>query len=150
MKINDKFPDLLGLDQNGNELRLSDYSGKRFIIYFYPKDSTSGCTFEANNFRDNYTTWLDMGYQIIGVSKDSQKSHCRFIEKNGLPFPLVADTQLELAMLAGIENEGKVKRTTFVVDNDGTVTDIIEKVQTRTASEQLFALLDDRHTTNPS
>lgn len=150
MNVTDKFPDLLGLDQNGKELRLSDFPGKRFIIYFYPKDSTSGCTFEANNFKDNYKTWLDMGYQVIGVSKDSQKSHCRFIEKNELPFPLVADTDLTLAKLAGIENEGKVERTTFVLNNDGTVTDIITKVQTRTASEQLFALLDDRYDVNPA
>lgn len=150
MNISDKFPDLLGLDQHGKEIRLSDYPGKRFIIYFYPKDSTSGCTLEALNFRDNYQTWLGMGYQVIGVSKDSEKSHCRFMEKNGLPFPLVADTDLSLAKLAGVEKDGKVRRTTFVVDCDGTVTDKVERVETKTASEQLFALLDNRYSVNPA
>lgn len=150
MNISDKFPDLLGRDQQGNELRLSDFPGRRFIIYFYPKDGTSGCTFEAIDFRDNYQTWLDMGYQVIGVSRDSEKSHCRFVEKNGLPFPLVADTDLALAKLAGAEKDGKVKRITFVADSDGTVTDKVEKVQTRTPSEQLFALLDNRYSVNPA
>ena len=150
MNISDKFPDLLGLDQHGKEIRLSDYPGKRFIIYFYPKDSTSGCTLEALNFRDNYQTWLDMGYQVIGVSKDSEKSHCRFIEKNGLPFPLVADIDLSLAKLAGVEKDGKVRRTTFVVNFDGTVTDKVVRVETKTASEQLFALLDNRYSVNPA
>lgn len=158
MNIGDKFPDLLGMDTEGKEIRLSDFPGKRFIIYFYPKDNTSGCTLEAISFKNNYQTFLDMGYQIIGVSKDSQKSHKKFTEKNDLPFPLIADTELELCKTAGVWQPKKmagkaymgIVRTTFVVDNDGTVTDRIDKVKTATASEQLFALLDDRYDPNPA
>lgn len=158
MNIGDKFPDLLGHDANGGEVRLSNYPGKRFIIYFYPKDNTSGCTLEAQSFRDNYQTFLDMGYQVIGVSKDSEASHRKFADKHELPFPLVADTDLTLCNLAGVWQPkvmaGRaymgIVRTTFVTDADGTVTDKVEKVKTRTASEQLFELLDDRYNPNPA
>lgn len=158
MNIGDKFPDLLGMDTEGKEIRLSDFPGKRFIIYFYPKDNTSGCTLEAISFKNNYQTFLDMGYQIIGVSKDSQQSHKKFTEKNDLPFPLIADTELELCKTAGVWQPKKmagkaymgIVRTTFVVNNDGTITDRIDKVKTATASEQLFALLDDRYDPNPA
>lgn len=158
MNIGDKFPDLLGMDTEGKEIRLSDFPGKRFIIYFYPKDNTSGCTLEAISFKNNYQTFLDMGYQIIGVSKDSQQSHKKFTEKNDLPFPLIADTELELCKTAGVWQPKKmagkaymgIVRTTFVLNNDGTVTDRIDKVKTATASEQLFAILDDRYDPNPA
>ncbi|MDD6228941.1 MAG: peroxiredoxin [Bacteroidales bacterium] len=158
MTIGDKFPDLLGKDGNGQEVRLSDYPGKRFIIYFYPKDNTSGCTLEAESLRNNYQTFLDMGYQVIGVSKDSAASHLKFVGKHDLPFPLVADTELTLCNLAGVwipkVMAGRaymgIKRTTFVANHDGTVTDIIDKVKTREAAEQLFALLDDRYDPNPA
>ncbi len=158
MNIGDKFPDLLGKDAEGKEVKLSDYPGMRFIIYFYPKDNTPGCTMEAKSFRDNYDTFRKMGYQIIGVSKDSEASHQKFADKNELPFPLVADTDLTLCNIAGVWGKKKmagkeymgVLRTTFVTNNDGTVTDKIEKVKTATASEQLFALLDDRYDPNPA
>ena len=158
MNIGDKFPDLLGRDTDGNEIRLSNYPGKRFIIYFYPKDNTPGCTLEAKSFRDNYQTFLDMGYQVIGVSKDSDTSHKKFAEKHELPFPLIADTELELCKTAGVWQPktmaGRaymgIVRTTFVANNDGTVTDRIDKVKTATAAEQLFALLDDRYDPNPA
>lgn len=150
MTVTEKFPDLLGVDGEGKEIRLPDFPGMRFILYFYPKDNTSGCTLEAMNFRDNYQTWLNMGYQVIGVSKDGVKSHCNFAQKYDLPFPLIADTDLTLCNLAGVMDNGKLKRTTFVLDNDGTVTDIIKKVQTRTASEQLFEILDGRYNPNPA
>lgn len=158
MNIGDKFPNLLGRDTDGKEIRLSDFPGKRFIIYFYPKDNTSGCTLEAVSFKNNYQTFLDMGYQIIGVSKDDEKSHRKFVDKHELPFPLIADTDLELCNTAGVWQKKKmagreymgIVRTTFVTDNDGTVTDKIEKVKTATASEQLFALLDDRYDPNPA
>lgn len=157
MKIGDKFPDLLGKDQNGREVRLSDFPGKNFIIYFYPKDLTSGCTFEAVDLRDNYQKFLDMGYQIIGVSKDSEESHRKFAEKNSLPFPLIADTELTLCYLAGVWRKKKmagreyfgIVRTTFVTDHEGSVTDIIEKVKTKEAAAQLFKLLDGRGSINP-
>lgn len=127
MNIGDKFPDYLGKDAEGKDVKLSDYPGMKFIIYFYPKDMTSGCTLEAKSFRDNYDTFRKMGYQIIGVSKDSEKSHAKFTEKESLPFPLIADTDLRLIELAGVWAQKKmagrtymgVVRTTFVTDADG-------------------------------
>lgn len=158
MDIGGKFPDLLGRDADGNEVRLSAFPGKRFIIYFYPKDNTSGCTLEAQSFRDNYQTFLNMGYQVIGVSKDSEASHRKFADKHDLPFPLVADVDLELCKHAGVWQPkvmaGRpymgIVRTTFVAENDGTVTDRVDKVKTKTAAEQLFALLDNRYSPNPA
>lgn len=158
MNIGDKFPNLLGKDANEKELKLSDFPGKKFIIYFYPKDNTSGCTMEAASLRDNYVTFLKMGYQIIGVSKDSAASHRKFAELQALPFPLVADTECKLCELAGVWKLKKmcgkeymgIVRTTFVCDHDGTVTDVIEKVQTKTAADQLFKLLEGRDSINPA
>ena len=158
MNIGDKFPDLLGKDADGKEVRLSDYPGKNFIIYFYPKDNTPGCTAEACNFRDNFEIFEKMGYQVIGVSKDSEASHVKVRDKFGLQFPLVADTETTLCQLAGVWQKKKmagreymgIVRTTFVTDNNGTVTDKVVKVQTKTASEQLFELLDNRNDINPA
>ncbi|MCH5223690.1 MAG: peroxiredoxin [Muribaculaceae bacterium] len=158
MNIGDKFPELLGLDADGKEVKLSDYPGKKFIIYFYPKDNTSGCSMEAVSLKDNYDTFLQMGYQIIGVSKDSAASHKKFAEKYSLPFPLIADTECKLCEFAGVWRMKKmcgkeymgIVRTTFVCDNDGTVTDVIEKVMTKTAADQLFKLLEGRGEINPA
>lgn len=158
MNIGDKFPDLLGLDAQGKEIRLSDYPGKMFIIYFYPKDNTPGCTAEACNFRDNYTIFEKMGYQIIGVSKDSPASHDKFAAKFSLQFPLVADTDHKLCELAGVWRRKKmagreymgIVRTTFVTDENGVVTDVVEKVNAKSASEQLFGILDNRYNPNPA
>ena len=158
MNIGDKFPNDLGIGADEKEVKLSDFTGKKFIIYFYPKDNTSGCSMEASSLRDNYETFLNMGYQIIGVSKDSVASHKKFIEAQSLPFPLVADTDCKLCELAGVWRLKKmcgkeymgIVRTTFVCDHDGTVTDVIEKVQTKTAAEQLFKLLEGRGDVNPA
>lgn len=158
MNIGDKFPNLLGVDGNGNEVRLTDYPGKRFIIYFYPKDNTPGCTAEALSFKNALETFTDMGYQIIGVSRDTAASHCRFAEKYGLDFPLVADTEHTLCEAVGVWQPKKmagrvgmgIVRTTFVTDSDGTITDKIDKVQTKTAAEQLFSLLGHRDDINPA
>lgn len=158
MNIGDKLPDLLGKDANGKEIRLSDFPGMRFILYFYPKDNTPGCTAEAIDFRDNYKTFQDMGYQVIGVSRDNEASHAKFIDKNCLPFPLIADTEGTLCELCGVWQLKKmagreymgIVRTTFVADNDGTITDVIKKVKTKEASAQLFAILDDRYDPNPA
>ena len=145
-------------DNNGNPVTLSDYKGKKIVLYFYPKDNTSGCTLEAVSLRDNYRTFLDMGYQIIGVSKDSEASHRKFAEKQCLPFPLVADTDVRLCEKAGVWAVKKmagreylgILRTTFICDHDGTVTDKIDKVKTKAAAEQLFELLDGRNNPNPA
>lgn len=158
MNIGDRFPDVLGVDAAGKEIKLSDYPGKKFIIYFYPKDNTPGCSAEACSFRDNYSIFEKMGYQIIGVSKDSPESHDRFAAKFSLQFPLVADTDHKLCELAGVWRMKKmagreymgIVRTTFVTDELGVVTDVIEKVNTKTASEQLFGILDDRYDPNPA
>lgn len=158
MKIGDKFPDLLGYDAEGNEIKLSDYPGKNFIIYFYPKDSTPGCTAEACSLRDGWSQLRKMGYVVIGVSKDSQASHKKFAEKYSLPFPLVADTELTLCNIAGVWQKKKmagreyfgIVRTTFVTDQTGTVTDIIEKVNTKDAAGQLLSLLEGRDSPNPA
>lgn len=158
MNIGDKFPNVLGRDAQGNEVKLSDYPGKKFIIYFYPKDNTAGCTAEACSLRDNLADFKKMGYQVIGVSKDTEASHQRFIEKHKLNFPLVADTELTLCNLAGVWQKKKmagkeywgIVRTTFITDEKGEVTDKIERVKTKEAAEQLFLLIDDRGDINPA
>ncbi|MCH5241231.1 MAG: peroxiredoxin [Muribaculaceae bacterium] len=158
MNIGDKFPDVLGPGIDGKEIKLSDYPGMKFIIYFYPKDATSGCTAEAISLRDNYDTFLKMGYQIIGVNNGSVESHKKFAEKQNLPFPLVADTDLKICELAGVWQLKKmcgkeymgIVRTTFVCNHNGEVTDVIKKVETKTAADQLFKLLEGRGSLNPA
>ncbi|MCH5233677.1 MAG: peroxiredoxin [Muribaculaceae bacterium] len=158
MNIGDKFPNVLGPSIDGKEIKLSDYPGMKFIIYFYPKDATSGCTAEAISLRDNYQTFLKMGYQIIGVNNGSVESHKKFAEKQELPFPLVADTDLKICELAGVWQLKKmcgkeymgIVRTTFVCNPDGEVTDVIKKVETKTAADQLFKLLEGRGSINPA
>ncbi len=128
-----KAPEILGTDSDGNEIRLSDYAGKKLILYFYPKDSTPGCTAEACSFRDNYTSLLDSGYSVIGVSADSMNSHTRFKTKNNLPFPLISDPDKRLAQQFGVWGEKKlagrtymgIYRTTFIIDESGRIEQII-------------------------
>lgn len=158
MKIGDKFPNDLGHDALGNEIKLSDYPGKNFIIYFYPKDSTPGCTAEACSLNSEYDILAEMGYQVIGVSKDSPESHKKFAAKYNLQFPLVADTDLKLCYLADVWQKKKmagreyfgIVRTTFVTDRNGVVTDKIEKVDTKNAAAQLITLLEGRNNPNPA
>lgn len=133
MNIGDKCPELLGRDQNGNELKLSGFAGKKLVLYFYPKDMTPGCTNEACNLRDNYERFLDMGYAVVGVSVDDENKHQKFIEKHSLPFPLIADTDHKLVETFGVWGEKKmcgrtymgVFRTTFVISETGIVERII-------------------------
>ena len=147
MNIGDKVPDLLGLDQEGNEVRVSNYSGKKIALYFYPKDNTSGCTAEACSLRDGYSQLISKGYAVIGVSKDSAKSHQGFIAKHSLPFPLIADTETTLQQLFGVWAEKKLYgrtymgtlRQTFIIDADSaTIERIIEKVKTSDAANQIL------------
>ena len=131
MEIGDKAPELLGVDQDGKEVRLSDYSGKKLVLYFYPKDLTSGCTTEACNLRDNYDELKAQGYDVLGVSVDDEKKHQKFIEKNSLPFHLIADTEKKLVEEFGVWGEKKMYgrtymfRTTFIINEDGKVERII-------------------------
>ena len=158
MNIGDKFPNVIGPGIDGKEIKLSDFPEMKFIIYFYPKDATSGCTAEAISLRDNYQTFLKMGYQIIGVNNGTVESHKKFAEKQELPFPLVADTDLKICELAGVWQLKKmcgkeymgIVRTTFVCNHDGEVTDVIKKVETKTAADQLFKLLEGRGSINPA
>lgn len=134
------MPDLLGRDQDGKEVRMSNYEGKKVILYFYPKDMTSGCTAQACNLRDNYTALREAGYEVIGVSPQDEASHRKFIEKNGLPFTLIADTEHKLAEAFGVWGEKSmygrkymgIFRTTFVVDEAGVITRIISSKEVKT------------------
>lgn len=133
MKIGDKAPEILGRDQDGNELKLDDFKGKKLVLYFYPKDSTPGCTTEACNLRDNYERFLAQGYAVVGVSVQDEKSHKKFIEKHQLPFPLIADTEKTLNSAFGVWGEKSMYgrkymgtfRTTFIIDEEGKIERII-------------------------
>ncbi|NMA75402.1 MAG: thioredoxin-dependent thiol peroxidase [Bacteroidales bacterium] len=148
MKVGDKAPDYLGIDQNGEKIYLSNYKGKKVVLYFYPKDSTPGCTAQACNLKDNYSLLQEEGYEVIGVSIDSEKSHQRFIEKNNLPFTLIADTDKELVQQFGVwgekKNFGKTYmgtfRTTFIIDEEGIIERIIgpKEVKTKEHTAQIL------------
>ena len=146
LKIGDKMPDFEVMDQDGNLVRSAELLGKKTIIYFYPKDNTSGCTAEACNLRDNYGAFLAMGYNVIGVSKDSVASHKKFAEKYDLPFTLLADTATELLQAFGAWGEKKMYgktvmgtlRTTFIFDEAGILREIIEKVDTKNHAAQIL------------
>ena len=134
LNINDKAPEVLGRDENGNEIRLSDFKGKKLVLDYYTKDLTSGCTTEACNLRDNYGELKARGYEVVGVSVDDGKKHQRFIAKNELPFHLIADTEKTLVEQFGVWGEKKMCgrtymgtfRTTFIINEDG----VIERVFT--------------------
>jgi len=146
LKEGDKAPDFKGTDQDGRTVALADFSGKKLIIYFYPKDDTPGCTAEACNLRDNYATLQAQGYALVGVSPDSAKKHLKFIDKYSLPFPLIADTEKEVANAFGVwglkkfmgrEYEG-VHRTTFVIDENSAIAKVFTKVDTKAHAEQIL------------
>ena len=148
--IGDRVPDLLGTDQEGKEVRMSDYPGKKVALYFYPKDNTSGCTAEACSLRDGYEALQAKGYEIIGVSKDSAKSHQGFIQKQNLPFRLIADTDTTLQQTFGVWAEKKLYgrtymgtlRTTFIIDEQCIVTHIFgpKEVKTKEHAQQILSL----------
>lgn len=148
LKPGDKAPDFKGKDQNGKELSLEDFKGNKLIIYFYPKDSTPGCTAQACNLRDNYEVLLKKGYKVLGVSADSEKSHLKFIEKYELPFSLIADTEKEMIKAFGVWGPKKfmgktfdgINRTTFVIDENGLIEEVIDKVKTKEHTEQIIPL----------
>ena len=146
LKIGDRMPHFEVMDQNGNTVNSEELLGRKTIIYFYPKDNTSGCTEEACNLRDNYQAMVARGYNVIGVSKDSVKSHKNFAEKYSLPFTLLADTSTEMIQafdawgeksLYGRKYMGTV-RSTFIFDEAGILTEIIEKVDTKNHAAQIL------------
>ena len=149
MNVGDKAPDFLGTDQDGKEIKLSDYKGKKIALYFYPKDLTAGCTAQACNLRDNYHELIEKGYVIIGVSIQDEKSHKKFIEKNNLPFPIIADTNLKLVKEFGVYGEKKMYgrtymgtfRTTFIINEDGVIERIIgpKQIKTKEHAAQILA-----------
>jgi peroxiredoxin Q/BCP len=146
IKEGDKAPDFKTTDQDGQEVRLSDYQGKKVVLYFYPKDDTPGCTAESCNLRDNYDRFISMGYEILGVSSDSEKSHRKFIDKYELPFRLLADTDKSIHEKYGTWVEKSMygrkymgtARVTFVIDENGMVAKIIEKVKTKDHTAQIL------------
>jgi thioredoxin-dependent peroxiredoxin len=143
-----KAPGFEGIDQNGKSLNLRDFTGKKVVLYFYPKDNTQGCTAEACNLRDNWELLLSKGFTVIGVSPDNEKSHKSFAGKYSLPFPLIADTSKKILNDYGVWGEKKmygksymgVIRTTFIIDENGIIEKIIAKVDTGGHAKQIFDL----------
>ena len=146
LKIGDKMPDFEVVDQDGNAVSSKDLIGKKTIIYFYPKDNTSGCTAEACSLRDNYDALQAKGYNVVGVSKDSATSHRKFADKYELPFTLLADTSTQMLQTFGAWGEKKMYgktvmgtiRKTFIFDENGVLTEIIEKVDTKNHAGQIL------------
>ena len=146
LNVGDKAPDFLGVDEEGRELSLNDFSGKRLVLYFYPKDSTPGCTAEACSLRDGMDELVAAGYSVVGVSADSAASHQRFKGKQTLNFPLIADIERKLIEAYGVWGEKKMAgrtymgiiRTTFVIAPDGTIERVIKKVDTKNAARQIL------------
>jgi peroxiredoxin Q/BCP len=145
-----KAPSFSGKNQDGKTISLDDFKGQKVVLYFYPKDSTPGCTAEACNLNDNLDRFAEKGFKIIGVSPDSEVSHQKFIDKHGLKFDLIADTEKEILEKYGVWAEknkfGKtymgVVRTTFVIDENGVIEKIFDKVKTKEHSEQIFSELN--------
>lgn len=138
-------PDFSGINQNGQTISLSDFKGNKLIVYFYPKDNTPGCTAEACNLNDNYEFWISKGYDVVGISPDSESSHAKFVQKFGLKFNLIADTEKKILQAYGVWGEkmnyGKtymgVIRTTFVINEEGIIEKIFKKVDTKEHTNQI-------------
>jgi peroxiredoxin Q/BCP len=146
LKPGDKAPEFSATIQDGSLVKLSDYEGKKLVLYFYPKDDTPGCTAEACNLRDNYKAFISNGYEILGVSPDSPAKHQKFIAKYQLPFNLIADEDNAIAMAYGAWGEksmyGKkymgILRSTFVINEKGIIEKVIEKVDTKAHAAQIL------------
>ena len=146
LKVGDKAPNFEAKDNQGTVRKLSDYSGKKLVVFFYPKASTPGCTAEACNLRDNYHTFQAQGYEILGVSADSEKRQQNFVAKYELPFPLLADEDHAVINGFGVWGPKKfmgkeydgIHRTTFVVDGNGVIEEVISKVKTKDHAAQIL------------
>lgn len=150
LQTGDRIPNILGIDQNGNNVTASEYKGKKLILYFYPKDNTSGCTSEACSLRDDFEDLRKAGYEILGVSVDDEKSHRKFIDKHQLPFRLIADTAKQLVEKFGVWGEKTMAgrkymgifRTTFIINEDGEIERIIspKEIKTKEHGRQILEL----------
>lgn len=149
LKIGSKAPAFKGKDQNGNPISLSDYKGKKLILFFYPKDNTPGCTAEACSLRDNYSVLKKQGFELLGISVDDEKSHLKFISKFELPYPLLADTEKTVVNKYGVWVEKSMygrkymgtARTTIIIDEAGKIEHLIEKVDTKNHADQILKLV---------
>lgn len=147
LKEGDNAPEFSGVLENGDAIESSNYKGKKLVLFFYPKDSTPGCTAEACNLRDNYEILRENGFELLGVSPDSEKRHQNFISKNELPFHLLADTELNVLKSFGVWGEKKmygktydgVFRTTFVINEEGVIDKVFTKVNTKDHAAQILA-----------
>jgi peroxiredoxin Q/BCP len=146
LAVGNPAPSFEAKDQNGNIIKLSDFKGRKVVLYFYPKDATPGCTAQACNLRDNYAALQKVGFIVLGVSSDSEKSHLKFIEKQNLPFPLIADEDLKVHEAYGTWVEKSMygraymgtARTTFVIDEAGKIAEVIQKVDTKNHTAQVL------------
>lgn len=146
LKQGDSAPQFSGVDQDGQAISLADYSGKKLVLYFYPKDDTPGCTAEACSLRDNYDKLKSAGFEVLGVSTDPVKSHKKFIDKYSLPFRLLSDTEKTVSEAFGVYGLKKfmgkeymgINRTTFLIDEKGIITEVISKVDTKNHAEQIL------------
>ena len=146
LKEGDKAPDFKVINELGDEMTLADFSGKKLVLYFYPKDNTPGCTAESCNLRDNYADLKTKGFEVLGVSADNEASHQKFIKKHELPFHLLADTEKEVLNAYGVWGPKKfmgrtfdgINRTTFVLDENGMIERIFTKVKTKEHTEQIL------------
>lgn len=152
LKVGNEIPNLLGYDSEGNPVKASDFTDRPLIIYFYPKDNTPGCTAEACSLRDGYSELRNMGYEIIGISKDSANSHTKFAQKYSLPFLLLSDESTEVNQAFGVWRKKKMAgreymgtvRTTFITDASHHITHIINKVDVKDSASQILSLLNPR------
>ncbi|MCF8285046.1 MAG: thioredoxin-dependent thiol peroxidase [Sphingobacteriales bacterium] len=146
LKVGSKAPAFKGKDQDGNSISLSDFKGKKLIVFFYPKDNTPGCTAEVCSLRDNYALLQKNGFELLGISVDDEKSHQKFITKHSLPFPLLADTDQKVVNAFGVWVEKSMygrtymgtARKTFIIDEEGKISNIIEKVDTKDHANQIL------------
>ena len=143
-----KAPDFEGVDENGKTIKLTDYKGKKLILFFYPRDNTPTCTIEVCNLRDNYSMLQEKGYELLGVSADTEKKHQNFIKKHSLPFPLLADTEKVVINDYGVFGQkkmfGKIKegifRTTYVIDEEGIIEQVFTKVKSKDHAAQILGV----------
>lgn len=147
LQAGDKAPVFKGKDQSGNDISLTDFKGKKVVLYFYPKDNTPGCTAQACNIRDNFAQYQSANYLVLGISSDTEKSHQKFIEKQELPFSLIADTDKTIHEQYGTWIEKQMygrkymgtARWTFIIDENGVIEKVIDKVKTKDHTAQIFA-----------